>query len=252
MFFMNHIKKLAFADSGKVQRPERKKVLYFKRLAPPLIILASFSACSNAHARLNMENPRDIIRTAEQPRQKDRCTFDQSEVLEQGERVQESVCRENDILVLTNTSLLRVNTMTERHELDEGMTFRFRFSRTDLREILSRGLVDWAHAGETIYFLTSDSRLTLIPLSDMGETIPRYRLPFTVNGASMVHFDDRVFIAPVHGDAVMLTIGDSVGISRFPLGFDGTGSDFHVLRGSLYFGDPTGVNVEITRNGIRR
>ncbi|MBD3210465.1 hypothetical protein GF318_03730 [Candidatus Micrarchaeota archaeon] len=247
---MHHIKRLAFADrKDKVKKPQRKKNLVFRALAPAVFALASFSSCSTANAHLRMENNLPNV-TERYDRHKNTCRFDSGGLLQRGERIIDTECRENDILVLTNNSLYIVYTSSPEQNMD-GVVFSLRNTRIDLQHIMSGSFVDWSSSGDAVHILTENSRLYVISLDGHSDTIPTYSLSFDAGEAQMAHHDNTLFIAPASGNILMLNFSQGIRERWIVLSSSYENPQFISSGENLYFGEIDGKRVELTGNGVR-
>lgn len=240
---MNHRKKLAYPNnSGEVKRPKKTKLLFFKKVLPFVLAFSAISSCGAANAHLR--NRSSLNETTIRTENKERCTFDSKRMLSEGENVRETVCRESDMLVLTNTSLHVIYFNTETESV-EGLPIRLHSSRTDLRPLLRLGFEDWTHSRENTYFLTSNGEITVVPLEEMGDTLQVFKVPGSVRGAKMTHFENNLFVVTADGKGRVLDAEKGTRISDFSVEFDITASDFFVSKGSLFFGEENGERIKI-------
>lgn len=234
---MNLIKRLAHRREG-VPKPEQRKMLFFRSMTLPLVLAAAISTCSMANTPATVNAlPRKFVAYKDvKP-----CTPNRS-LLQKGEKIKETRCLKDKKLILTDTSLLVVHDSGQ-----EGATIELSSTRTDMRNVLERGLVAWSQSDDTAYFLTKDKKLTLIPLKDMGDTISTYTMPFDVGNVKMIHFNNMLFMAPVAGEVARLSFSDGVDVKTMTLALNVKNPDFFVSGNVLYFGEKKGEKVEITK-----
>jgi hypothetical protein len=229
-------KTLAFGKN----KPEQRKSLFFSTVAL-IATLASGTVTANALPQ------RDIRKfSLKEDIQKRECNPDVERLLKKGERIQESICMINHDFVLTNTSLIIVN----RHNPDRqkgGIKIVASFSKTDMRDIFKQGHVDWAASEETVFFLTKDGVLTLIPVEQMGDTVEAYRLSCNVKNAKLAYHSDHLFIAG-QGEIIATSFSNGVSSVSVPFSLEVKNPDFFESAGKLFFGNGK-QKVEIKING---
>jgi hypothetical protein len=239
---MNHIKRLAFTRNTSVERPRRRKRLFF----PFLMIATSFAACSGPARALPVQQPPSKLPASDIMRKS--CASEAQRHLLPGEKVREAICRGRRDYVFTGKSLL---IFTRYDQELEGSDVRLRssHSRTDVRGILSAGHVDWTASEDSAFFLTRDKVLTVIPAEGMRDTVDTYAVPFDVANAKLWYQSGRLFVA---GDDEMMvsTFGIKMNARLIPYIMRSKERDFFQHAGKLFFGNER-ERVEIRFEGDR-
>ncbi|MEW6722618.1 MAG: hypothetical protein AB1324_05130 [Candidatus Micrarchaeota archaeon] len=171
-----------------------------------------------------------------------------SNFLEDGERLREIACRGERAFVLTDRSLLIVRPGGGMDLDDDGIDIRFvaAYSRTDMRGILQPGLVAWTQSDDTVFFLARNGALTLLPIENMGDSIPSFTIPYDVAGARMTHHGGYLFLA-TRSEMVVVRAPES---RTLPLRTTLSSPAFYTSGGSLFFGK-RGVEENEIRIGER-
>jgi hypothetical protein len=169
-----------------------------------------------------------------------------SNFLEDGERLREIKCRGERAFVLTDRSLLIVRPGGGRDLDDDGIDISFvaAYSRTDMRGVLAPGLIAWTQSDDTVFFLTRNGALTLVPVENMGSTIPSFTIPYDVSGARMTHHGGFLFLA-TRTEMVVIRAPES---RTLPLRTTISSPAFYTSGGRLFFGK-SGVEENEIRIG---
>lgn len=241
-------KTLAYGD-GNAVRPKMYKKLVFGS-----VLLASCSACAPAAAVPVPDRPRLAPPRVEPPRRHSRraCAPEAEVILHPQERLRGSICLGNRDFVLTDENLFVISRRSGSLESPMGeIEMRYSYSRTDMSNLLSRGLVGWQASEDTVFFLTRDGTLTLIPNERMGDTVPSYQMPFSTDGMGsnrMVFWRGFLLVAPLSGDALVMSFSDGAAARYISLGTQPSTSGFYESGQRLFFG-PKGHGTEIRMSG---
>jgi hypothetical protein len=159
-------------------------------------------------------------------------------------------CLPGVVFVLTTTELHTVFLEAEE-ETDGPISISLAGITTDMRSFFDAGLVTWAASPDGTCFLTADGFLTMLPLHQLGDTVPAYHLRFDVRGAKMIWYETLIFIATSAGDLVIMSFDPDGSAPRrtLPLPRAGEGADFFVHGGRLFYGRPGGPGVAIVPHG---
>ena len=213
------------------EKPDLKKNLFFSSIA----LIATLTSCApnvNALPRRTLRHPA-ISESIQRPK----CNPEVSQWLERGEKVRESICREEHTFVLTNTSLLIVNNKSGTPNLYRtDMDLVAAYSRTDMQDILRAGNVDWTASDDTAFFLTKDRRITLIPVGEIGETLESYEIDFNVQSAKLAYRNNHLLIAG-KGEMLVATFSKGMQASAIQFGLEAANADFFESKGRLFFGN---------------
>lgn len=231
-------KRLAYGD-GVIAKPKKMKSLVFS--ATFLAVTCSCAPTTNAIPRRDPVVEEARRAPARPPRAGERapgCFPNIAAVaMERGEKVRESICSGNREFILTDRALhIRTRVMERERFGNAEITLDNYSSRTDMREMIARGIVDWEATETACYFLTRDRRLTVMPNDEMGGSIPEYTLPFetaNIPRNRMIFHSGFLFIAPLSGDALVMSFGENPD-SRF-LSLPPAGG-FSVRGNMLFFG----------------
>lgn len=256
---MLHKKMLAYerGEDNETKKPER-----MKRLAFALSLVFPLFVSYDVPAAIRKELPpiNTNVSTAQQQApvitscraaangieyQLSDGTVKRAHILQRGEKITEITCKRNKVFVLTNTSLLIIED-GERQRTDDGIALSFQYSRTDMRDMLRRGLVAWTQGDDTCFFLTRDRMLTLIPVHEMNDTVPTYQIPFRAENAKMIYHSGFLFIASSGNMNVMNY--DQTESRTLSIQPNIQNAEFFVLDGKLFFGRKE-EKIEIRRNG---
>ncbi|MCI0504390.1 hypothetical protein L0Y65_06835 [Candidatus Micrarchaeota archaeon] len=263
-------KRLAY---GKGDGEEAGKPRLIRKLAFGLTVAATMSACSPATNAVAVRNPvlEEARLTQSQkspPRHKSpdaaasrnpACsmsgrTLDYSSergmvrivnLLEAGETLAGIACRTERAFVLTDRSLFVVRPGGGSPDLvNDGVDISFvaAYSRTDMSGILSAGFVAWTQSDDAVFLLTRNGTLTLIPLENMGSTVPSYNIPYDVSGASMAYHQGYLFLATLSGQMVVIR---GAQIRSIPFQASAGNPAFFVSGGNLVFGTKGAEETEI-------
>jgi hypothetical protein len=236
---MRKRKSLAF----KREKPKVVKKLFF----PMLAFAAAITACAptvTALPRREIQREATISETIR--RAEKSCKIDPGSWLRKGERLRSTLCRDGRVFALTGESLL-IGREADRNFLFSDITLESTHSRTDMRDILKAGLVDWTASHDTAYFLTRDGMLTPIPVGEMGDELNSYQIPQAYHAGNIEFHNDFLLIA---GQGKMMAVSfDPVLDSReIPFALEAKNSDFFFQEGRLFFGEK-GKRVEIIFEG---
>jgi hypothetical protein len=222
-------KKLAYGD-GEKRKPIRSKFLAYTGL---VLVMGS---CATANAIPQRRDAPPAPQARIEPQLERACRPDVRDILREGERVRESVCRHGKEFVLTNTSLLIIERNPASDLYVEDISLRMHFSRTEMADIYARGLVDWEAGRSACFFLTADRSLTVYPNAEMGESVPSYTLDFDTRSLgrnSMVYHSGFIFIAAPGQNVIVM--GEE-GLSRSLEHRVGRGHGFYTRNGRLFLG----------------
>lgn len=231
----------------------RKKSLAFKKEKPKIIKSLFFSAAAIALAACAAPAriaPRPEIRapsiseTIQVPEQT--CDIDPRQWLQEGERVDETICRDGLLFALTNTSLL-IGRSSGRTFFFEEIALESSHSRTDMGQIIDTGISDWTASQDFAYFLTRDSVLTPIPVGELGEQLNSYVIPQMYRSGRMAYHNDFLLIAG-EGTLMAVSFHPRADSREFPLRIGLEGSDFFTRERRLFFGNER-ERIEIIFNG---
>ncbi|MBN2497101.1 MAG: hypothetical protein JXR96_21085 [Deltaproteobacteria bacterium] len=131
------------------------------------------------------------------------CKPDVGRLIEDGEKVLATVCRQRVQFVLTDRKLHILFPDAEKVPLDDGrssqVSVRLASSSVDMRALLEAGYVSCAASDETFFLLTCDRRLTLLPVHQRADDLRVFQLGRGVNPGvtKMAFFKGLLFIAPV-------------------------------------------------------
>lgn len=233
-------KTLAYGD-GKARKPEKTKALAFALIAPLMAACAAHAAPVPQHpARAEAIAARTPAKRAvRDERDGPACGADLDAVLRPGERVVEAVCRHGREFVLTGDSLLIVTRAEGREFSFEALSPVMHASRTDMEPYLSRGLLAWEPSETDVYVLTGDRVITVLPNEGMGDSVSAYTMWFDVAGITrkrMVYFAGALFVAPMNGGAVALTLSDDIWAQGLGIGPGSAEDGFSVRKRRLFFG----------------
>lgn len=248
-------------NSGKREGVVRKvkRVLAYSSLLLPLI-----SACGGIpqHAQESVENPGGRVEQ-ENPdcrmdgrtlvyREADGTERKRSDILQFGEHELAVACPFDEVTVLTDRSLVIVY-RNGPEERNGTISVSLDSTRTDMRGILQPGFVDWAQSPDTIYVLTMDGRMTLVPKADLGETISSYPARFAVRTTDDLDYSHGLeFMAGSDGTLVIMAAtpeGAARNTLTLPARVVHPDSDFFAAGGRFYYGKPDGERVEIIIEG---
>jgi hypothetical protein len=151
---MLHSKKLAFRNK-ETKKPIKRKRLFFCTAA--LTVVFGCSSAANASDSTSLST-----RTLKESIQQKKCNPDIERWLGPTEKVIEIICQENYEFVLTNANLLTI-TKYERENPQNTVSLNSTLSRTSMRNLLKAGYIDWTTSENTVFVLTSDGMLTLVP-----------------------------------------------------------------------------------------
>jgi hypothetical protein len=242
-------KTLAYGD-GKAVRPKM-----FKRLVFAGTLLVSMGACTPAVAVPIPDRPRLEAPRVEPPRMPERraCAPQADVILQPNERVRGSRCLGSRDFVLTDMNLFVIDRRAAGLSLpvEGNIDLRYSYSRTDMRGVLSRGLVDWEASEDTVFFLTRDRILTLIPNERMGDTVPSYEMPFETAGLGanrMMFWRGFLMVAPLSGDVLVMEFANGADARYVPTGVQPAAAGFSIRDHRLFFG-ARGQEVEIRISG---
>jgi hypothetical protein len=225
---MRKRKSLAF----KKEKPKMTKNLFFSTLA----FAAAITSCAPAVTAL----PRREVITAptisEPIRRTERaCRVDPRNWLRKGERIRGTLCRDGRIFALTGESLL-MGREANRGFFFSDITLESSHSRTDMRDILKTGLVDWTASHDTAYFLTKDRMLTPIPVGELGEQMNSYEMPVEYANAKMEFHRDFLLIAG-SGKLMAVSFDPHIDTREIPFTLSAKNADFFQNEGKLFFGN---------------
>ncbi len=259
---MLRTKTLAYGDGNtEISKPKMVKKLGFSGIA---LLLAVTANCATAGAL-----PRDravarpepaaaqapAARRAPLPPLRSDCMPDMEPIrVRTGERRMETVCRGGREFVMTDSSLY-IRTRENEREIEDGREIRLQahITITDIRDYAERGIVDWEPTEDSVAILTrSDRTLTVIPDSEMGETVPVYRMPFDVSGVTrerMAYHRGHLFIAPPQGDALVMSFGQNEGSRLIPLRSSLPDAVFFRKGERLFFGRGGAAESEVVVRG---
>jgi len=227
------------------------------------VYLPLVASCGSTAAGGGVDNPTPV----EEPRRLaprrggESCTVHGSEIhlpdgtvrtdlLEPGESVRRIACQPDQTFVLTDRNALLMIFSAESQS-DESMLVALDHKRVDMSEILATGLVDWAQSHSTVFFLTQDRLLTLIPVHDMGDTVPMTELDYDISGARMLYHNGFLFIGPASGNLIVMAFSPEYGRREMALPMTVQNPEFVVSEGRLLFGERNGEKVEIRMEGRR-
>lgn len=259
---MLRTKTLAYGDGmTEVAKPKLVKKLGFSGIA---LLLAVTTNCATAEA---IPKDRTVARPAPvsaqaparrapmAPPLRSECMPDMEPIrVREGERRIETVCRGGREFVMTDSSLY-IRSREDERDFENGREIRLQahITITDMRGYAGRGIVDWEPAGDSVAILTrSDSTLTVIPDSEMGDTVPVYRMPFDVSGVTrdrMAYHRGHLFIAPPGGDTLVLSFGQNEGSRLIPLRSARPDAGFFMKGERLFFGRNGAEESEVVVRG---
>ncbi|MFH1685433.1 MAG: hypothetical protein ABH983_03940 [Candidatus Micrarchaeota archaeon] len=177
------------------ERPQIRKNLFF----PTLVLATALSACTSA--RVMMPRTATPIReTIQQPVKEytppeKACDLNEPRWLEPGEEIQRTVCSNGFQYTLTDTSLLIVENHRDLGDIFRDFSLDESRSRTDMREIIANGVVDWSATEDHAFFLTKDGILTAIPSGEMGDSLPTFAMPEEFRRGKLASRSGFLFIA---------------------------------------------------------
>jgi len=250
-------RKLLHGRVTKREHPERfqvKRKLFFSNFFSTAVMLSLVASQASATLLYKREStklqPPGITKPSAPLH---RCNDELKVIVfEPGEIVRETVCGKNRTFVLTNTSLIVV-TPSKDEEVEtgiEGVTLKFTYTRTDMREILKNGLVTWTQTEDACYFLTQDKVLHRIVSIGSKEDDEEHLMPFDVQKARMIYHSGFIFIAaPVSGRLMIMRFSNKPESGGVPLLFDAKNPEFFISNGKLYFGEKDGKKAEIRIDG---
>ena len=227
-----------------------------RKAVSALLSIPLLASCSMAVHAAPAREPQKVQAAAPQRR----CDRTAEVILEPGERVIESVCGTSHDFILTSMNVVSLPRPAPE-EAFGNFSPAYRYSKTDVSAILSRGLVDWEATAGAFFFLTKDRALTVVP-SERTETVeaPVYRMPFDVKGITMDRSRDRMayfagylFIAPPAGRAVVLSFSNGIDARYVDLPQEND-SGFRIEERRLFFGKNTEIKIKenIDRVAVNR
>ncbi len=256
---MLRTKTLAYGDGNtEIAKPKMVKKLGFSGIA---LLLAVTANCATAgaiprdHAVARPEPAAPAARRAPLPPLRSDCMPDMEPIrVRAGERRVETVCSNGREFVMTDSSLY-IRTRENEREMEDGREIRLQahITITDIRDYAARGIIDWEPTEDSVAILTrTDRTLTVLPDSDMGETVPVYRMPFDVSGVTrdrMAYHRGHLFIAPPQGDTLVMSFGQNEGSRLIPLRSARPDASF-IRRGErLFFGRSGSEESEVVVRG---
>ena len=159
-----------------------------------------------------------------------------SGALKKDERTREMVCLENRAFILTDRSLVIV-TAAGLDESDGNIRLNSFLSRTDMTDILKKGLVAWTQTGEACYFLTRDRKLTVLP-NEEGD-VSEFSVPFDTSGVRMdrmTYQSGFLFIAPDKRSVYAFKLTEQKGAKMMPVITKTEEPGFFIEKRVLFFG----------------
>lgn len=250
-------KKLVYGD-GIVAKPKIMKTLVFSAT-----FLATLTACSPSTNAIPKRDPAveearhsrtPLPRLGEQTIAG--CFPDIARMtMERAERVTETVCRGNREFVLTDRALYIRTRVDQRLDMqDSEVTLNNYYSRTDMRGLIARGIVDWEATESACYILTRDRKLTVLANEDIGETVPEFELEFETSGLGrnrMFVHSGFLFIAPLSGETLVMSVADHMDSRFLPLVSSDAREGFFLSQNRLFFGRKGNGEREIRIGGQR-
>ncbi len=158
------------------ERPKIKKNLFFGAVA----LTAALSACAPARVMMPKAVATPIRETIQQPEYappEKACDVNEPDWLEPGEKIERTICSNGLQYTLTDTSLLIVENHRDLGDIFRDFSLDESRSRTDMREIIADGIIDWTATEEHAFFLTKTGTLTAIPSGEMGDNLPTFVMP---------------------------------------------------------------------------
>jgi hypothetical protein len=242
-------KTLAYGD-GEIKKPGKWRVLEFAAIMPLLATCAARAI--PAGGTVPAVAPQAETPMTQTPERATKCGSGLGSMLEQGERVTESVCRFGREYVMTSTSLLIVTRERENILTFDPISLRLHASRTDMQGYMQRGIVDWEPAEDAVYILMRDRMLIALPNEGMGATVPAYEMPFETAGLGrnrMAYHSGFIFIAPLSGNAIVISFADGLDSRYLRVGPGPADTGFFERNGRLFFGKRGMQETAITVGG---
>jgi len=175
------------------ERPQIRKNLFFGAVA----LTAALSACAPARIILpRTATPiRETIQQPEYAPPEKACDLNEPNWVEPGEKIQRTICSNGFQYSLTNTSLLIVENHRDLGDIFRDFSLDESRSRTDMRDLITNGIVDWAATEDHAFFLTKDGVLTAIPSGKMGNSLPTFTMPEEFRSGKLASRSGFLFIA---------------------------------------------------------
>ncbi len=231
------------------ERPQIRKNLFF----PTLVLATALSACTSARVMMpKTATPiRETIQQQEYNYPEKACDLNEPNWLEPGEEIQRTLCREGLQYTLTNTSLLIVENHRDLADLFTDTSLEESRSRTDMRDVIANGIVDWTATEDHAFFLTKSGILTAIPSGEMGDHIPTFILPREFRGGRLGSKSGFLFIAAPGKLMVGKLIEDGLNSRIIDLPSKSDDLNFEDIQGKLFLrNEREKIEIKIQGPGI--